>query len=63
MSNEKEGAERKRKVRSAKGTRSQRMMSFRIDNDVADWLESKENKGRCVNDTLRSRMKYETTMT
>lgn len=62
MEEKKENAERIRKVRSANGTRSQRMMNFRIDNDIAAWLDTKPNKGRTVNDTLRRRMEFETTL-
>lgn len=54
--------ERVRKARSAKGTRSQKMMAFRIDNDVADWLATKPNKGLTVNECLRGRMEFETTL-
>lgn len=58
----KEAATRIRKVRAANGQRSQTAMTFRIDNDIVDWLQTKTNKGRTVNDALRGRMKFETTM-
>jgi len=39
-----------------KNGRTQKMMSFRIDLDVADWLGSVQNKGRYINELLRQAM-------
>lgn len=38
---------------SYKGTVTQKMMSFRLDNDNALWLETQENKGRYLNNLIR----------
>ncbi len=38
-----------RKAYAAKGERSQKMMSFRVDNEVAEWLNLQPNKGRYIN--------------
>lgn len=53
---------RQRKAGITRGVRTQRMMSFRLDADLVEFLETKENKGRFINDCLRSRMKFETTL-
>lgn len=42
-----------RKEREANGHRSSRMMTFRIDADVAAFLDTQLNKGRTVNDAVR----------
>ena len=41
-----------RKQYAADGTRSQKMMTFRCDNENIDWLESKPNKGRYINELI-----------
>ena len=55
--------EKKRKQYAKRGERTQRMMSFRCDNDVASILEKCENKGRVINEAVkewwRSRNKEE----
>lgn len=38
---------------SNKGVVTQKMMSFRLDNDNALWLDSQPNKGRYLNDLIR----------
>lgn len=48
----KEEKERNRKVYAARGERSQKMMSFRVDNDLVDWLEQQPNKGRYINNLI-----------
>lgn len=35
------------------GTRTQKMCSFRLDNDLELWLNSQPNKGRYLNDLIR----------
>lgn len=40
---------RVRKEYGKKGERTQKMMSFRVDNDLIEWLESQPNKGRYIN--------------
>lgn len=44
-----EEKERVRKEYGKKGERTQKMMSFRVDNDLIEWLESQPNKGRYIN--------------
>ena len=51
-----EEKERQRKAYAAKGERSQKMMSFRVDNEVADWLNQQPNKGRYINNLIREDM-------
>ncbi len=53
---------RQRKTGISRGTRTQRAMTFRLDEDLQEWLDTKPNKGRTINDCLRGRMKFETTM-
>lgn len=49
---EQEPKERVRREYAAKGSRSQKMMTFRIDYENIEYLESKVNKGRFINDLL-----------
>lgn len=42
-----------RKERAANGGSTQKMMSFRIDADIVEYLNTQRNKGRTVNDALR----------
>lgn len=44
--------ERVRKAYAPKGERGQKMMSFRIDNENAAWLEQQPNKGRFINNLI-----------
>lgn len=44
--------ERVRKAYSPKGERGQKMISFRLDNENVEWLNSKPNKGRYINDLI-----------
>lgn len=53
MAQEKE-EKRVRKSGISKGTRSQKMCSFRLDNDIALWLDSQPNKGRYINELIRA---------
>lgn len=51
--------EEKQRVRfegAKHGTIRQKMMSFRLDNDLEEWLASKPNKGRYINDLIRADM-------
>lgn len=41
-----------RRLYSAKGERGQRMMSFRLDVDNIEYLNTKPNKGRFINDLI-----------
>lgn len=54
MSEKKEEKERIRKAYSAKGERSQKMMTFRLDNDLQEWLAKQGNKGRYINELIRT---------
>lgn len=36
--------------------RTQKMMSFRLDNDLAEWLNAQPNKGRYINLLIRKDM-------
>lgn len=49
---EKQEKELLRKGGNAKGVRTQKMMSFRVDNDLVEWLDSQPNKGRYINDLI-----------
>lgn len=53
--NEKEEKTRVRKEYNKVGS-SQKMMSFRVDNELLDWLQSRGNKGRYINDLVRADM-------
>lgn len=52
-----EEKERIRKEYGKKGERTQKMMSFRVDNEVLEWLESQPNKGRYINNLIADDMK------
>lgn len=38
-----------KKSPAKRGERSQKMMSFRVDNELKDWLDAQPNKGRYIN--------------
>ena len=52
MNKENQNPERVRKARSKNGERGQKMMSFRVDVDNLEWLESQPNKGRYINELI-----------
>lgn len=52
MKEKQEERARVRKAYAAKGERSQKMMSFRIDYENAEWLEQQDNKGRTINNLI-----------
>lgn len=54
MEEQKEQKERQRKAYAPKGERSQRTWSFRLDNELADWLNQQPNKGRYINDLIKA---------
>lgn len=54
---EKQKKEPLRKTGAKWGARTQKMMTFRIDLDVAEMLETVANKGRVVNDAVREFLK------
>ena len=43
-----------RKRKAPKGTRTQKMFNFRLDNSLSNWLDSQPNKGRYLNDLIRN---------
>lgn len=49
MEQKEEKKERTRKAYAPKGSRSQKMMTFRLDDELAEWLSQQENKGRYIN--------------
>lgn len=50
---EKDTNKQERKSRSKNGERTQKMMTFRVDNDVAAILATAKNKGRLINNVIR----------
>lgn len=44
---------------NAKGVRTQKMMSLRIDNDLLPWLEKQPNKGRYINNLIRQDIEHQ----
>ena len=50
---QKEEKQRERKQDIKRGVRTQKMMTFRCDNDVADILSCVANKGRLLNDLVK----------
>lgn len=53
---------RLRKTGITRGVRTQKLTTFRLDADLVEFLNTKENKGRYINECIRSRMKFETTL-
>ena len=51
---EKDEKVRVRKAKSEKGIRSQKMYSFRIDNENVEWLHQQHNMGRYMNELIRA---------
>lgn len=45
--------ERIRKESIKRGTRTQVVMTFRLDADLQEYLQTKANKGRFINDLIR----------
>lgn len=41
-----------RKAYAKRGERTSKMMTFRIDADNLDWLNTQPNKGRVINDLI-----------
>ena len=48
--------ERMRKTDIKKGVVNQKMVSFRCDIDCIEWLMSKPNKGRYINELIKADM-------
>lgn len=49
---EQEPKKQERRVYAEKGTRSQKMMTFRIDLENIEFLDKQANKGRYINDLI-----------
>lgn len=52
MKKEEKKMERTRKVYAPTGTRGQKSMTFRIDNENIEWLNQQPNKGRYINELI-----------
>lgn len=52
--NSEEIKKQERKTYAKRGERSQKMVTFRLDNDLVDYLENLPNKGRFINDCIRA---------
>lgn len=48
--------ERVKKQYAEDGTRSQKPFTFRVDNEVQDWLDQQCNKGRYINNLIAADM-------
>lgn len=60
MNEEKQEQEKKQRTKreyAKKGERQQKMMSFRLDNELCAWLNAQENKGRYINNLIATDMK------
>lgn len=49
---EREEKERIRKAEIKRGMLTQKMINFRCDNENVEWLQTKANKGRYINDLI-----------
>lgn len=54
MKQEKNEKEYVRKAYAPRGERSQKMVTFRCDNENVMWLESQTNKGRYLNNLIEA---------
>lgn len=52
MKKSNEPKERQRREYAPAGERSQKMASFRCDNENFEWLNSQANKGRAINQLI-----------
>lgn len=46
--------ETKRRARAPKGERTQKLFTFRLDNENAEWLMQKPNRGRYLNELIEA---------
>lgn len=53
---EKNEKSQQRKKYAKAGTRTQKMLSFLLDNDLRDWVNQQTNKGRYINNLIRTHM-------
>lgn len=52
MAKEKEEKPRIKREYAKRGSTNQKMMSFRLDNENAEWLLQQPNKGRYINELI-----------
>lgn len=52
MENEKAEKTRIKREYAKRGSINQKMMSFRLDNENAEWLQKQANKGRYINELI-----------
>lgn len=52
MENEKVEKTRIKREYAKRGSINQKMMSFRLDNENAEWLQKQTNKGRYINELI-----------
>lgn len=52
MKKSNEPKQRQRREYAPAGERSQKMVSFRCDNENFEWLEQQPNKGRAINNLI-----------
>lgn len=55
MEEKKEKSQERKKYAKA-GTRTQKMLSFLLDNDLREWIDQQKNKGRYINNLIRAHM-------
>ena len=55
MEEKKERSQERKKYAKA-GTRTQKMLSFLLDNDLREWINSQPNKGRYINNLIRENL-------
>lgn len=53
---EKNEKSQERKKGRVNGSRTQKVFSFRLDEDLIAWLDTRKNKGRYLNDLIRDDM-------
>ena len=53
MENENNDVKRPRKARASRGSRSQTMFNFRLDNDLVEWIHLQHNMSWYLNDLIR----------
>lgn len=58
MLEEQEKKERTRRTYAKRGSRNQIMMSFRLDNELIEWVYAQHNRGRYINELIREDMKH-----
>lgn len=46
----------KKKDRAPRGKRTQKAMTFRLDDELSEWLSHQPNKGRYINDLILADM-------